>query len=155
MLLMMQVAGCCGRRQGDLTDLSAQGGDSCLDWGKGRGERGGELGGELGLVPSSPHLFLLTGRGGGRGGRGRGRHTGVGGRQCASPVLSVLWRSIWVGGWGGHFVLQSGNDCDGQRERKRQRGGRERCTRRATNKGKQKREKREKNEKQPTEQPSK
>lgn len=35
LLLMMQVAGCCGRRQGDLTDLSALGSNSCLDWGKG------------------------------------------------------------------------------------------------------------------------
>lgn len=35
LLLMMEVAGCCGGRQGDLTDLSALGGHSCLDWGKG------------------------------------------------------------------------------------------------------------------------
>lgn len=35
LLLKVLVAGCCGRRQGDLTDLSALGGHSCLDWGKG------------------------------------------------------------------------------------------------------------------------
>lgn len=64
LLLMMQVADCGGRRQGDLTDLSALGVHSCLDGGKCRGQRGGELGGELGLVPSSPHLSLLGRRGG-------------------------------------------------------------------------------------------
>lgn len=34
-LLKVLVAGCCGRRQGYLTDLSAQGAHSGLDWGKG------------------------------------------------------------------------------------------------------------------------
>lgn len=114
------MTGRCGRRQRDLTDLSALGGDSCLDWGKGRGERGGELRGELGLVPSSPRLFLLTGGDGGGGGRrGGGGHTDVGGWQCASPVLSVLGRSVWVDGRGGDFILEGGNDCDGQRDRER------------------------------------
>ncbi|TNN84245.1 hypothetical protein EYF80_005572 [Liparis tanakae] len=123
-LLKVLVAGRGGRRQGDLTDLSAQGAHSCLDWGKGRGEGGGELGGELGSLPSGPHLFLLRGRGGGGDARRRGGgHTDVGGWQCASSVLSVLWRGVWVGGRSGHFILESGNDCDGQREEDRERGG--------------------------------
>lgn len=35
LLLLLEVAGCCGGRQGDLTDLSALGAHSRLDGGKG------------------------------------------------------------------------------------------------------------------------
>lgn len=62
-----------------------------------------------------------------------------------------------MGGIGGDFILESGNDCDGQREKDREeRERKRRCRRRrATNKGKQKREKCEKNEKQLSNQASK
>lgn len=118
LLLLLEVAGRCRRGQGDLTDLPALGAHSCLDGREGRGERGGQLGGELGLVPSGPRLFLLRGRHGGRGRRGGG-HADVGGRQRVSSELSVLGRGVGVGGGVGHFILESGNDCDGA-----ERGGR-------------------------------
>lgn len=111
LVVVVEVASGCGGRQGDLTSLAALGGHSRLHRGEGRGERSGELGGELGLVPSRPHLLLLRGGGGDGGGRGCGSHADVGGWQCASPVLSVLWRGVWVGGWGGDFILEGGNDC--------------------------------------------
>lgn len=55
-----------------------------------------------------------------------------------------------MGGWGGHFILQGGNDCDG-RERKTGREERERdADGGQQTKENRKEKKREKNEKQPS-----